>query len=148
MGAEFTSLSPPPSVSFFCDIALGVQSMSRQACQIQNVLISIQETSFFKSSFFFNLFFRFHEQQTFLSKGNHLSVYFSRSLLAPQQAEGEYVDGAFSFLDGKEFVASYSSHCKIMQYSSQIMRFARTIFSESQASYFLYLGAYLKNLSN
>ncbi|KAK7595221.1 hypothetical protein V9T40_001654 [Parthenolecanium corni] len=43
---------------------------------------------------------RFHEQQTFLSKGNHLSVYFSRSLQESQQAEGEYVDGAFSFLDG------------------------------------------------
>ncbi|XP_065207017.1 uncharacterized protein LOC135836241 isoform X2 [Planococcus citri] len=42
---------------------------------------------------------RFHEQQTFLSTGNYLSIHFKRHKPIPQP-EMEYIDGAFSFLDG------------------------------------------------
>lgn len=51
----------------------------------------------------FWFYFRFHDQQTFSSTGNELSVYFKRvSSSSAQHLEGgEYVDGAFSFTDGE-----------------------------------------------
>ena len=45
--------------------------------------------------------FRFLEQQTFLSSSNTLTVHFRRTIFTQQKSESEYVDGAYSFLDGK-----------------------------------------------
>ena len=42
------------------------------------------------------IYCRFHEQQTFLSSNNALSIYFVRN----HKFENEYVDGAYTFLDG------------------------------------------------
>lgn len=42
---------------------------------------------------------RFHEQQTFLSSGQYLSIHFERKNVSSPPSEVEYIDGAFSFLD-------------------------------------------------
>lgn len=48
-----------------------------------------------------NFGFRFYEQQTFLSSSNAFSVYFRRTIPTLHKSESEYVDGAYTFLDGK-----------------------------------------------
>ncbi|XKL64287.1 hypothetical protein PGB90_004373 [Kerria lacca] len=67
---------------------------------LTNTFKSIQKICSPKIKYARNSEGKFHEQQTFLSTGNYLSIYFKRFKPATQELEfEEYIDGAFSFLD-------------------------------------------------